>query len=368
MKEPDSLKPGSLDYCFDRQSYEKVKLDTPIIAESSYKYKAGSTMSDEKSQRFIKFIASEESTYLLRYHPNVVLLLMQVALRARREEGSPDGLKPGEAFIGDYLNAGIETEKKYRTAKKVAEQRGHLLIIETCRNRKKGATERATIGTKVKLISTTVYDINISVEGDRKGHRGATEGRPKGDELRKNKKEKKEKKNTSAPANAVADDLFEFFMKSRKEHCPHAKRVVSKTQIIHFEKLLKVRSIQEIQAVITYAHTDPFWKPWILTPAKLEEKFDGLISKMAQPALGKQKPKESLEKKLTLDLLEKNISFDLRGEKVRIEDELISKDLEVNDFIDKVNCILENKLRMKPIKKEEYLKYDNFSVTPGLRG
>ena len=135
------------------------------------------------AERFIKFIPSEEYLYLLKHHPNALLLLIQIASRARRIIGHPDGLNPYEAFIGDYKEAGIETEKKYRTAKKILIDRGHLKIIETCRNRKKGATGMATIGTKVKLLRSDVFDINSEIEDDRKGDRRATEGR----RTRKNK-------------------------------------------------------------------------------------------------------------------------------------------------------------------------------------
>lgn len=154
--------------------------------------------------RFIKFIPSAEALYLAKKHHNAFILLMFIAERARRENGHPDGLLIGECHIGDYKKYGL-TEKEYRTAKKILVERKHIEIIETCRTRKseknskstlnlqnseKSATERATktttVGTLVKLISSTVYDINPEPsnqqKGDRKGDRGATEGRPKGDE------------------------------------------------------------------------------------------------------------------------------------------------------------------------------------------
>jgi hypothetical protein len=140
-------------------------------------------------QRFIKYIPSEEAEYLLKYHPNAFLLFTLISNRARRLSGHPDGLEIGECFIGDYKNCGIVSEKQYRTAKKILLERGHIKIIETCRNRKKGATGRATIGTKVKLLSSTIWDINAKDEGDRKGDRGATEGR----RTRMNKKEQEDK-------------------------------------------------------------------------------------------------------------------------------------------------------------------------------
>jgi len=156
------------------------------------------------SETFVKLIRSEEMRYLARKHRNAFILLTFIAERARRENGYPDGLVIGESHIGDHKEYGL-TEKEYRTAKKILVERKHIEIIETCRSRKnsraakktsnsenvkKETTERATkvttIGTLVKIISTTIYDINPEdpnqQKGDRKGDRGATEGRPKGDE------------------------------------------------------------------------------------------------------------------------------------------------------------------------------------------
>ncbi len=146
------------------------------------------------SERFIKFIPSEEAMFLVIHKPNAFRLLTIIAERARRENGCPDGLTVGQCHLGDWKNCGL-TEKEYRTAKEVLVKRGHLKIVETCRTRKKSATGTTTIGTLVEILTTTVYDINKNVEGDRKGDRGATEGRPRGDEqerIRMNKKEEEE--------------------------------------------------------------------------------------------------------------------------------------------------------------------------------
>jgi hypothetical protein len=156
------------------------------------------------SEPFVKLIRSDETRYLARKYHNAFILLTFIAERARRENGNPDGLLVGECHIGDYKEYGL-TEKEYRNAKKILVERKHIEIIETCRtikseknskstlnlqNREKWADKRATkvttIGTLVKIISRTVYDINSEEDnqqkGDRKGDRGATEGRPKGDE------------------------------------------------------------------------------------------------------------------------------------------------------------------------------------------
>lgn len=151
-----------------------------IIADKPNLYKQnGDSVSNI---RFIKFIPSEKSDWLQENHPNAFLLLCLIAKRARRTSGHPDGLEIGMAQIGDYKSAGIETEKKYRTAKNVLLRLGAIEIIETSRKSKKWATQRAINGTLVKILKSDVWDINQEDEGDPKGEPRATRGRPKGDE------------------------------------------------------------------------------------------------------------------------------------------------------------------------------------------
>lgn len=130
---------------------------------------------------FIKQIRSEEVLFLARKHPKAFVLLTFIAHRARRENGHIDGLTIGQCHVGDWENMGL-TRKEYRTAKDVLCTLKIIKIVETCRNRKKGATGRATIGTLVELCDSRIYDINSEEEGHRKGQRGATEGPPKGHE------------------------------------------------------------------------------------------------------------------------------------------------------------------------------------------
>lgn len=114
------------------------------------------------SERFIKFIPSEETDYLQEKHPNAFLLLTLIAKRARINPGHPDGLNIGEAHIGDFKKAGIETRDKYRTALKVLIQRKHIEIIETCRFIKNAPTGIPTHGTKVKLLTSSIWDVNFN--------------------------------------------------------------------------------------------------------------------------------------------------------------------------------------------------------------
>lgn len=145
------------------------------------------------AERFLKFIPSDEAMYLLTKKGHAFRLLTIIAELARRYEGGIDGLQIGEALIGGHENYDM-SEQNYRTAKEILIRRQHIKIVETCRTRKKVTTGVTTVGTKVKLLSTTVWDINSDEGNDRPNDRPTTDQRPTNDELRKIKKEKKEKK------------------------------------------------------------------------------------------------------------------------------------------------------------------------------
>jgi hypothetical protein len=290
------------------------------------------------SDRFIKFIPSLESDYLQEHHPNAFLLLCHIAKRARRISGHPDGLEIGEAYIGDYRKAGIETEMKYRTAKKVLEQRQHVKIIETCRNCKKSTTRITTKGTLVKLLRSDIWDINSDHINDQDNDRITTRQRPDNDEqerkrMNKNEKEKciKEKvisidegqenqvavnqdfsgneikhnvhyqsfsplnyskpskKKEAVPASPLAAELLAAFNSSLLKNIPEvAGKPASSQDAKHFDKLLKDYSSEEIQSVIDFSHKDNFWSQHVHTPNYLKLKFSKLL------AASRRKKKEIL--------------------------------------------------------------------------
>jgi hypothetical protein len=137
---------------------------------------------------------SEESEYLQANHPNAFLLLIQISRRARRTAGLPDGYEIGEAHVGDYQNAGIETRDKYRTALEVLIKRKHIEKVETCRQTKSlpssTPTTNNTYGTKVKLLSLTVCDINKKFENNNDPHLLPHQTPTRPPRTIKNKKEK----------------------------------------------------------------------------------------------------------------------------------------------------------------------------------
>ena len=67
---------------------------------------------------------SAEADELQARHPNAFLLLCQIARRARLTPCPVTGLQIGQAYIGDYRQAGIKSERQYRTAKNTLKMRG----------------------------------------------------------------------------------------------------------------------------------------------------------------------------------------------------------------------------------------------------
>ncbi len=171
------------------------------------------------NERFIKFIDSEKSDYLLEYHPNAFLLLALIAKRARRTRGSPDGREIGEAHIGDWEACGI-SERQYRTAKDILCKLNFIRIIETNRTRKKSTTGATTGGTKVKLLNSSIWDINPEPGDDRIDDRATTDRRltddeQEGKECKERKKELQNIAQTAPPPRQKVDAIsFSFEARS----------------------------------------------------------------------------------------------------------------------------------------------------------
>lgn len=166
------------------------------------------------TERFLKFIPGERAEWLLQEYPNAYLLLSLIAMRARRENGHPDGLIIGDAILGDPKSAGLKP-KEYRNAiEKLAEFR----FIQKVHNGKKfvegqkRAIRRAIKSWLVNLIDSTIWDINPIIEGEQKGKLGANKGQTEGDKqegIRKNKKEE-EKKNIKKKVFSFAEIVCVF--------------------------------------------------------------------------------------------------------------------------------------------------------------
>lgn len=237
------------------------------------------------SERFLKFIPSSEAMWLLKKKGHAYRLLTIIAESARRYDGDPDGLKIGECFIGGHENYDM-SEQNYRTAKEILVKRQHIEIVETCRTRKKSTTGVTTVGTKVRLLSTNVWDINTDTGNDQSNECPTTDQRPTNDKLRKNKKEKNEQDKEKEEKETLGASLLADFFISLKSSYPaisEKKLLPNKTQIAAMNRLLQLHSEDIVRAVFSFAHSSDFWVAYVHTACYLEKKFDTLNLQRLKP-------------------------------------------------------------------------------------
>lgn len=182
-------------------SYDTDALSSPIVAEPIFSYKADANMSsnftedtENQNQRFIKFKPSGTVLWLIENYPLAHVLLTIIAIRARRVSNLPDELEIGECFIGDWKAYGL-TRQQYRTALNHLIRLKIVKITQTNRTRKKSTTASTTVSTKVKLLDSSIWDINPEDANHSTNHRSTTDQpltNHKEERIRKNKKEKEE--------------------------------------------------------------------------------------------------------------------------------------------------------------------------------
>lgn len=164
------------------------------------------------SERFLKFIPSEEAFWLMFHKPRAFYLLTHIANTARRYNGGADGLGIGQCHLKSAEKYGF-TISEYRSAKNMLIKRNHIVIIETNRTRKKSTTGMTTESTLVQLCSTNVYDINSESNDNRIDIRTTTERQlndNKQERIRKNKKEKETQNIAQSAARLRSKDLLTF--------------------------------------------------------------------------------------------------------------------------------------------------------------
>ena len=94
------------------------------------------------------YYRTSEADELQARHPNAFLLLCQIARRARLTPCPVTGLEIGQAYIGDYRQAGIQSERQYRTAKDTLKKRGFSTFK---------ATSKGTIAT---LLEQGIFSLS----------------------------------------------------------------------------------------------------------------------------------------------------------------------------------------------------------------
>ena len=118
--------------------------------------------------RWIALKCGEETDELQARHPNAFLLLCQIARRAKWKDCSITKLKAGQSFIGDWIEAGLPSEKAYRHAKQILAECG----LATFRGANKG-----TVAT---LENSMIFSITTEQGGEQGGGQGADKGRTRG--------------------------------------------------------------------------------------------------------------------------------------------------------------------------------------------
>lgn len=155
------------------------------------------------SKGFIKLNRSQEAVNLFK-KPMESHLLFVIAMRVSRQDNPVEGIKKGEARIGDFKNYGM-TEQNYRTAKKNLCKWGYI----TCKGTRKG--------TIAKLCNSDTYDLNIDTPNGQPN--GQSNGQPNGqvttnkNERIKNTTKQKEEPTESMPlgiteARQVIEETF----------------------------------------------------------------------------------------------------------------------------------------------------------------
>lgn len=131
---------------------------------------------------FVKLNRSDATREILR-DPKAFALLALIACRARWSTGlSVHSLEPGQAFIGDYRECGLRTQKEYRMAK--------ARLVKYRLAAFKG-TNKGTVAT---LLNSDVFDILREPKGKQEGKPKASQGRAKGKPGATNEEGKKGKK------------------------------------------------------------------------------------------------------------------------------------------------------------------------------
>jgi len=127
------------------------------------------------------YYRSHEADELQAKHPNAFLLLSQIARRARLTPCPVTGLEIGQAYIGDYRQAGIQSERQYRTAKNTLKTRGFSTFK---------ATSKGTIAT---LLEQGIFSLSpVEATDTATGKRQASDRQPTSKIECKNDRMKKE--------------------------------------------------------------------------------------------------------------------------------------------------------------------------------
>ena len=216
-------------------------------------------------------------TFELLKEKNVFHLLTSIALRAKRTtDFNVEGLKPGEALIGDHRNYEM-TRQEYRTAKKKLE-------------RWRFATFRTTNkGTIAKLIDKRIYDINEESqqppEQPSTNHQTTNQQPSRNHQSTTNKNDKNKKEYSPE---SVEFRLSQFLLDLILERKPNFRKPDLQGWAVYIDRLIHLdkRSPEQLEAVIHWCQQDDFWQNNILSTEKLRKQIDKL--ELAMEKTGEQ--------------------------------------------------------------------------------
>ena len=204
---------------------------------------------------WIAYHRSDEAEELQARHPNAFLLLAQIARRARWKDCPIKKLKAGQALVGDWKKAGIQSEMAYRIAKDVLSDCGLATF--------KGTTK----GTVATLTGSGVFSLS-ELENNGQGNEQATdEQRTNNGRATTNVQGNKETRKTQIPktveipSELSGDDFNEAWSKW-KTHRKEKKSPLTPTSTAQQLKTLatmgKARAIEAILHSIGNGYTGIF--------------------------------------------------------------------------------------------------------------
>jgi len=207
--------------------------------------------------RFIALHCTDETSVLIVRHPSAFLLLTQIAMRAKWKDCGISGMKAGEAFIGDWQEAGLHSRQAYRHAKEVLE-RNHLATFR--------GTNKGTIAT---LSSSTIYSISTPAEEPSSNQQGNQPTTTNHTDTQNTQRKKKEKAELPPECYRFAD-WFESLLEDDKKPDGNWRESFAKTydELTRLDKLTK----EEIKAVCEFGTEDHFWKNNFTIPSYLRKK------------------------------------------------------------------------------------------------
>ena len=155
--DPDSASSENRLGDHERYAFGCIKVARAQRAGETSRRKAAQGTEVEAMSRFIALHCGDETSALLSQHPNAFLLLTQIAMRAKWKDCSITRLKAGQAFIGNWREAGLKSEKAYRHAK---------TILSDC---KLATFQGANKGTIATLADSKVFSISADGRGRTRG-------------------------------------------------------------------------------------------------------------------------------------------------------------------------------------------------------